>query len=530
MLNLIAKDIKLLFGGKARGKARVARYLFVALVLISLVALESYAYHEILVKLASFKDAPLSFTCLFLFIVSIIMMVSCLVQAEKLFFNESDEREMSAYPISSGKMIFSKMLLLFGMQFLLGLVFVYPIIISYGIIMERMVFFYFLGLFYPLGSFFFEAGVALVLVYPYHRIKAFLKQRPLIQFIVAVVLMTIFAVVYGIVLNTFLDVIAYSGINSLFTEANMAMLNESRKFFIVVTYLVDIFFSYEVHSMLYWAMFSFFTFLLGLIIILPLYRKGLLNLSPTRKYSTSFDYRLTSNSKALFKKELILLFRDSDNLFSFSGLLVVMPYLCYLVVFAMNKLFTEGALAYYLIPFPGLAIYINLFLVMCFTGVIASGGSDYISREKASIKILKTVPTPPMKQLWIKLLIPFLASLTSLTLSIIVLLATGLLSWLTALLAFAYSVVFLVGFNVIALMEEMRRGRGESVKRFWSTFYTYGVPTIFIGVSALLSFLRFEPSHIYLIGMGIVVIFTVPEVLGFAIGKERLWGEMEVSN
>ena len=57
MLNLIAKDIKLLLGGKEKGVSLFLRVLFLVLGLGVLVFVESYLYREILTKLSAFPGA-----------------------------------------------------------------------------------------------------------------------------------------------------------------------------------------------------------------------------------------------------------------------------------------------------------------------------------------------------------------------------------------------------------------------------------------------------------------------------------------
>ena len=129
MLNLIAKDIKLLLGGKEKGVSLFLRVLFLVLGLGVLVFVESYLYREILTKLSSFPGASLSFTTLFLFIVSLFSILFSLLQAEKLLFDESDRRDMDILPISPAKKIFSKLILLLGSHYLLDFLFVYPVLL-----------------------------------------------------------------------------------------------------------------------------------------------------------------------------------------------------------------------------------------------------------------------------------------------------------------------------------------------------------------------------------------------------------------
>ena len=92
MLNLIAKDIKLLFGGKSSPRTAAIRFIGLFLVMGLLIFVETYVYREILDKLSSFPNAPRSFTTLFLFVISLLLIVNCLFQGEKLFYDEEDRK------------------------------------------------------------------------------------------------------------------------------------------------------------------------------------------------------------------------------------------------------------------------------------------------------------------------------------------------------------------------------------------------------------------------------------------------------
>ena len=81
-------------------------------------------------------------------------------------------------------------------------------------------------------------------------------------------------------------------------------------------------------------------------------------------------------------KELVLLFKDSNNIFSYAGLLIVQPFLLYLVVSALNGVFSSGTFAYYLIALPYFLPVLDIVLIMLFTVIINSGANNYISKQK----------------------------------------------------------------------------------------------------------------------------------------------------
>ena len=91
MLNLLSKDLKLLLGSKKSVKERVLSVVLFAFLLISLVVLETLLYVNILKRISSFADAPLAFTTLFLFIISMLLIVISLFTERKLFYEEKDK-------------------------------------------------------------------------------------------------------------------------------------------------------------------------------------------------------------------------------------------------------------------------------------------------------------------------------------------------------------------------------------------------------------------------------------------------------
>lgn len=527
MLNLIAKDIKLLFGGKSSPKTAAMRFLVLVLVMGLLIFVETYVYREILDKLSSFPNAPRSFTTLFLFVISLLMMVNCLFQGERLFYDEEDRKDTATLPITPFKRMLSKFILLFLIQYVVGLCFEYPIFLSFGMLAHKMVFFYFIGLLYPLLSFFFEAGVALILIYPFHLLKDFLSERPLWQFLVAALILGAFSFAYGYLLEVFSSLISGRGINALLTESNMAALVEARKYLIVSNYLVDLLYYSNSSNFLFYLLFAALALLLGVSLLLWTTSKSVYHFE--RKWKKkSLAYNPSSPFKALLKKEFLLLFRDGDNLFSYSGLLLVQPYLCYAVVKSLNAVFSNGNVAYYFLAFPGLASYIDVFAVLCFLSCVSGAGMNYFAREKHGIRLIKTLPISEKQQMLAKWLPGFCCSLLSYSLTLALIGSTGVLMPRPVLCCAAYGLIFLFGESLLSMHEEMKRQVGGSDSHLLSGLYSYGLPLAFLGLAVLLSFLQVDSNYIYLSGAGLLLLTTLPETVYFLTHTGSLWLKMEV--
>ena len=115
MLNLLAKDFKLLFGKDTSLSKRVLSIILTIVFAAMFIGIEVFLYTRILTneQIKSTPNAIMALTSLFLFVISIIIIVSDLVSANKLFFNEKDIEQLSIHPVDEISIIFSKLIFLF---------------------------------------------------------------------------------------------------------------------------------------------------------------------------------------------------------------------------------------------------------------------------------------------------------------------------------------------------------------------------------------------------------------------------------
>ena len=105
MLNLLLKDFKLMFAGSAKLSERIISAVFVALFLGCFVAVEWFVFRGIINKIGNVAGAKESFLCVFLFVITILLTVSCVISAKKLFFDPKDVELLSNRPVQSGQII-----------------------------------------------------------------------------------------------------------------------------------------------------------------------------------------------------------------------------------------------------------------------------------------------------------------------------------------------------------------------------------------------------------------------------------------
>jgi hypothetical protein len=232
-----------------------------------------------------------------------------------------------------------------------------------------------------------------------------------------------------------------------------------------------------------------------------------------KKKERTKDLKVFSVKKALLKKELTILFKDSNNIFSFTGLLVIQPFLMYLVVNSLNGVFTSGAFSYYILVIPNFIPLLDIVLIMLFTLIINSGANSYITAEKRTMRIMKTIPISVATQMAIKVLVPFTASLISLILSTTVLYVLGAIDLSIYLFSTLLSVVLLAIFELVSLREELKIRMNKPRSTFLSSLYSYLLPVAFFVVAIYCSYYDVELKIAYLVGLGVMLLLGLPFVI-----------------
>lgn len=531
MLSLLAKDFKLIFASGKDLKRRILSLVFGLALLVGVVAIETLIFSSILKIIKDTRHAPIAFMTLFLFIVSVMMVILGVFNAKKLFFNEKDIEQLTKYPVSNEQVVLSKLLFLLGLQYVTSFVFTYPIWVSYGIISGREVLFFYEALFYPLLTFIFECGMILLLVYPFKLITDFLKKRLVVQFVVSIVLIFGLCFIYGKILDVFIQIVASNSLDLLLTKSFINQLISWRQYFVPVNFLTDFMIYSQTSQLLPFFLISFGVLSLGLIVgtsAFNYFRNMVIN---TYKIPDKpHEFKVESLNKALIKKELILLFKDSNYLFSFTGLLIVQPFLAYLVVLSMNTVFQSGTFSYYVSILPNFIPLLDILLLMLFTLIINQGANSYIAMEDKNIRLMKSIPVTPFKQLFIKAAIPFILSSVSLLLTTIVLWATRIVSFRTACFGFLLTLILLLVFDIVSLFEELKIRRNKPRNTALSTTYSYLLPMLYFVATVIVSYFGASIYLVYLVGALIFIAMGLPFVFNFKSRVQNLFMELEMVN
>lgn len=530
MLNLIAKDFKLMFAKNGSRTSKILSWIFTILAGLLFIGLETYLFRTILSKISVYDGAAESFFILFLFIIAVIMIFIGMVTARKTFFSSEDITQLATYPISSAQKVFSKLFFLLITMYLFNLVFEMPLFIAYGSYFHKMVIYFYMSLYYPLLILIFELGFSLILVYPFKLLLDFLKKHFFLQLVMSLLISFAGAIAYSYILNIFIDLVSNNQLSSLFTTSNIELIKKIADGLIPVNFLIKAIVEYDIRMVFPYIGISLGVFLIGLALIVYFYSYFLTyNLSNNAEIK-EHKYKKRSIIYAFIKKELILLFRDSNYLFSFTSLLFVEPLLTYLVVKAVNTIFSSGNIAYYVAVVPNLLPLTDVLLMMLFGAIISSGASNYLTSEKKNIRFIKSIPVSPLKQLAIKVLIPLNLSMFFMLLSWIVLKACKVVSWTTFLLGGLLSLLLIALVSVVSLFEELKIKRGKPRNFLLSTLYSYLLPFVFFLLSILMAYSQVNVYLIYSVGFLLVIISSLPFVIRLKSRVSNLFLELEVIN
>ena len=298
--------------------------------------LEWFLFSAILDKIKNFSGATRPLLTLFLFIVSCLTIFMDMVQANRLFFDQKDIEQLIRRPVSNAQIISSKLVLLFFTHYFATLLLVCPIFLAYAGMTQKLVSYYYAIIFYPALSFLFEAGLALILVYPYKLASDFLKKHMLLQFVLALIVIFGGCVAYNYVLSLFMEMVVNGNINVMFTVESIESLTQTRQYLVPINLLTDVFAFSMTGRLFPYLGIAGGVFICGVSIVVFAFNYLRSVAIHTKPGKVKEELDITNPTMALLKKELFLLFKDSNNIFSFTGLLIVQPFLVYIIINSLN--------------------------------------------------------------------------------------------------------------------------------------------------------------------------------------------------
>lgn len=519
MKTLLLKDFRLFFSGGSFKKKFLSltvkllfAFIFVAILLFILI--------NVLKKINVYEYADQAIMSLFLFVISVVLMISFTIRSNKLFFNKNDIELTSKFPIRNRDIIISKLIFLLGYYFVVNFIFTYPLFVAYGIITKVNISFYFIALFYPVIAFFFDMGVALILLCPYTIIKNKLKNHFVMRFIVYLVVLGVATFLYSKVLTVYVNLVAGGNVLTLFTQDRINTFKLMMAFELPASPFIKTFVDGKYINMLFFFV-NIVVFSLG-IVISTLFYKHNKNLIITAK-AKEINPRLRGRSIkwALIKKEFSILTKNDNYIVSFVCLLLIQPFLAYLIIDSLNLIFRTGTFAYYISIVPNFITLLDIVLLILFTLIINQGATNYVQMEAKTITIMKMIPVKYKEQLLIKMIIPFSLSLISFFITGIVLVISKGISLEIFIVSLIIVSLILFMYDSICLYEELKIRSNKPRNTFISNTYTYILPLMFFMVSVILAIIGINIYIIYILGLLLMAVLGIYFVISVFKNMER---------
>lgn len=429
------------------------------LVIACFISLECYIGLNLdkkIIKYSSFGS--FDFLVLALFSLMLLNIIFTLIKARKSIFDYKDNIVILPLPIESTTKVFSKVTYLYIEASIFSLLTCTPLLVCYGTSRGYIPYYYIYSFLYPFISCLFSTGISLLLSIVYQKIYKLIKRNDIVQLVLACLVVISSCYLYQFILNLFLTVLNDSSIGGMFSLDFVFGLHNARYYFLPVYHLLDLVIEKQqiTSDILIYLGSTILSILLGGGIVSACYlyemKQGEHYVKNNNKIKNK---KLVSPFKNLMKKEFSLLFKDDTNLFSYTSLLILCPFLTYVVISSLNSIIYDN-LRFYASYFPELISGINLCLILLFIGVINTSASLSISREgKASI-IIKYIPISPLKQILAKILVPFTFSLVSLIITVMVLFCSSIINLSTFLSSLFIGFCLISFTNIFGIYADMK--------------------------------------------------------------------------
>lgn len=489
------------------------------------IALEVYIFIALDKKLMEFsKYGSLDFLILFLVILLVITLITSLIKARNVFYKRRDSEVLLHLPINNDEVIFSKILFTYLYSVLINFIISAPLLYTYGALrgIEGNIYpsYYVLSSLYPFFVSFFISGLTLTLLPLYNKVYSFLKNKPLIQILIGGVLVIILCFLYQYILNLFINLINDSKFDSFISEGFINSLHEITPFLFPVSGLVNM--THKVERLFNNISISFgvslLVLLIGFFISSISYTKFLKNEFESSKKPLKVKKKknLDSSFKALLKKEFILIFRNSNYIFSYTALLIMQPFLAFVVISSLNDLLYVN-MKMFLEYFPELINGLNILLLLLFSSIITSASLDGYTRENKNIIVVKYLPISPIKQSLIKILIPIIFSSISLIFTNLILVSFNKISVSVFFISTLIGLLLQVSLSLGGLYIDFIKLNDDSKNNisYLSTLISIVFPLFITLIHFLMSYFKMNSALIYFMEILVTLLITLSLTLPF---------------
>ena len=533
IIELIRKELLFKYEKSEKSNLAFLHFILKAIAFGVLMYLEWFVFTFLDKKLTNYSNnASYFFLVFFLFVILIISIISSSVRARVSIFSKRDAHITLTLPITSETLVIAKMIYIYIKEVFINFILATPLLFAYGLSRNLEPYFYFFTVLYPFVISLFSVGVSLIIVIIFEFVYRLIKLNSLVQFVLGAILMIGLCYFYQFVLQMFLNALNDSSVGGMFSEDFISGLERTVYFFIPINPILSVVIlkSNIVSNTLIFLGIMVITLTLGILISSSVYSKySKSSINITLKDKKAHKLKVSSPFLSLLKKEFILLFKESGNIFSYTALLVMAPFLSYVVISSLGLIIYNN-MEFLLVYFPGLINGFNLTLILLFVGVINSSASLSISREAKRVRIMKYLPLNAYTQIKAKVLTPILFSSISLLITLIVLISTSQIDFITFILGLVIGGILILSNNLLGIIWDMHDMKGRKVSlRFLNAALAIVFPLIILFINIFLSMTHMDSLIIYMIEILSSLILFFVSVFKYKQRVQKAFNKMEVN-
>ncbi len=474
------------------------------------------------------------FLLLFLFVFFLMSLFFTTFKARGVLYDRKDHSISSPLPLSPSSVILAKVTYLYIESSLFLEILCFPLFVCYGVQRHFVPYYYIFSFLSPFFLSFSVCGIALFFSLGYEKLYEFLKKNILFQFLFAVLLMLACCFLYEFLLRLFLTALSDSSIGGMFSESFVSTLHKLVNFFFLIYQQCDILIGKTnlLSDICIFFGLSLLLVVIGLGSVSLFYNRMLKEEKEEKSYHLGKKIVVSKPVPALLKKEFSLLFLDENNLFSYTSLLILCPFLTYAVLSSLNDIIYDN-LRFYASYFPELVNGINLTLILLFSNAINSSVSNSMKREGKALKIVKTIPVSIKDQLFCKILPPFVCGFVSLLLTCIVLLSTSVITVFVFFSSLGIGTLLLLISDVFGIYCDMHDSSAYKRRKisFINDLFTLVYPFFLFFVFFLFSLLfKAKGFVLYLSCFLLTLVLCLLLLLFVKKNAKKAFREMEVTN
>ena len=373
---------------------------------------------------------------------------------------------------------------------------------------------------YPVITFFFDMGIALILLCPYTLIKNKLKNHFVMRFICYLVILSLATYLYSKVLTVYVNLVAGGDVLTLFTQATINRFKSFMVFELPASPFIKVIVD-KSYKFIAFLPLNLVVFVIGVVVSTLFYKHNKNALISAKEKKLNEQYRIRGIRKTLIKKEFSILTKNDNYIISFVCLLIIQPFLAYLIIRSLNLIFRTGAFAYYISLVPNFITLLDILLLILFTLIINQGATNYIQMEEKTITIMKMIPVRYKMQLLIKMIIPFTLSIISFFITALVLVIAKGISVEIFFVSLVLVPLILFIYDSICLYEELKIRSNKPRNYFTSGLYSYILPILFFLVSVVLACIGLNIYIIYIISTLLMIVMGIYFIIDIFKNMEK---------